>query len=490
MLWRSLRLRIIISYTALLTLIMLLFSVVLYDRLLADLSTNLDNLLASRAQGIAEAIDTYWEMEKLEAQRDGISPDRLSKTNNPNFIKIAQRWVIEESNRQDLLDIIVQISDARGTVIASSPNIAQRIVFPKHIFLDALNGRPRFDTVKAPFSSRTPTTLRVFTKPISENNTVIYIVQVASPMTAIHNALNDLKAILMVLLPLTILFTGLIGFALTNVALRPVAAMIRSVQQITARNLKQRVPVPRTRDEIHGLAVTFNDMLTRLEQSFESQRQFVQDASHELKTPLTILEGEISVALKKRRSPEEYEAVLRSCREEIERLTTIVGNLLMLARLEDRAMEGERVPCDIGELLAGIVDDMEVLASQKQIRLDLASAPGLIVTGTPQYLRQVFVNLIDNAIKYSFPEGTVTIEAYRSGADVHVSVHDKGCGIPENDLPHIFDRFYRVDKARAAGGFGLGLSIARSIVSAHGGTIHVESSPERGTTFTVVLPAN
>ncbi|MCX8045178.1 MAG: ATP-binding protein [Desulfobacterota bacterium] len=486
--WGSLRLKIIISHMALLTLLMLCFSIVLYDRLLGDLSTNLDNLLQSRAQGIAEAIDTYWEIEQREAQHDGISPTRLSKTNNPNFIKIAQRWVIEESNRPDLLDIIVQISDSTGTVIASSPNISQRLIFPKDIFQDALNGRSRFDTVKAPFSSHAPTMLRVFTKPVSENATVVYIVQVASPMTSIHNALADLKTILMVLLPLTIVCTGLIGYALATVTLRPIAAMIKSVQQITARNLKLRVPVPRSRDEIHDLAVTFNDMLARLEQSFDTQRQFVQDASHELKTPLTILEGEISVALKKPRTPEEYESVLKSCLEEIERLNMIVGNLLMLARLEDRAMVAERQPCDIGQMLADIVADMEVLASQKQVRLAYVPTPGLMVTGIPEYLRRVFVNLIDNAIKYSFPEGTVTITAYRSGGSITVTVHDTGCGIPEQDLPHIFDRFYRVDKARATGGFGLGLSIARSIVGAHNGTISATSSPEQGTTFTVSIP--
>jgi len=490
MLWGSLRLKIIVSYMALLTLMMLCFSLILYERLLGDLSTNLDNLLQSRAQGIAEAIDTYWEMEKREVQRDGASPERLSKTNNPNFIKIAQRWVIEESNRPDLLDIIVQISDVHGTVIASSPNVSRRIVFPQTIFSDAVRGNERFDTVRAAFSSDKPTTLRVFTKPIYEQATVIYIVQVASPMTTIHNALEDLKSILVVLLPLTILFTGLIGFALATVTLRPVAAMIKSVQQITARNLKLRVPVPRTRDEIHDLAVTFNDMLARLEQFFETQRQFVQDASHELKTPLTILEGEISVALKKQRSPEEYQAVLESCREEIERLTAIVSNLLMLARLEDHAREGERVACDLGQLLAEIVTDLNVLAEQKNVHLDYVPVSGLVVTGSPEYLRRVFLNLIDNAIKYSYPHGTVTIRCQRSRDSVCITVHDTGCGIPEQDMPHIFDRFYRVDKARAAGGFGLGLSIARSIVSAHQGTITANSNPEHGTTFTVRLPAN
>lgn len=474
---------------ALLTLMIFCFCIVLYDRLLGDLYTNLDNLLQSRAQGIAEAIDTYWEMEKRDAQRDGLNVDRLGKSDNLNFIKIAQRWVTEESNTPELLDIIVQIFDTHGSLIASSANMSRRIVFPKNIFNDALKGRHRFDTFRVAFSSRHPTTLRVFTKPVSENDTVIYIVQVASPLTTIQEALDDLKGILLVMLPLTVVFTGIIGFVLATVTLRPVDRIIKSVRQITARNLKLRVPVPPTRDEIQGLAVTFNDMLERLEQSFESQKQFVQDASHELKTPLTILEGEISVALKKPRSPEEYEAVLQSSLEEIDRLSMIVANLLMLTRLEDHGAALDLQPCDITALLTDIIRDMEVLAAQKDIVLAYVPVPCGTINGNPNYLRQVFVNLLDNAIKYSSARGTVTVTVTRDGAGVHIAVHNTGSGIPEHELPHVFDRFYRIDKSRATEGFGLGLSIAQSIVAAHNGTIRVVSPPAQGTTFTVSLPA-
>jgi two-component system phosphate regulon sensor histidine kinase PhoR len=163
----------------------------------------------------------------------------------------------------------------------------------------------------------------------------------------------------------------------------------------------------------------------------------------------------------------------------------------MLARLEDQGEGAARdlQDCDLGALLADIIRDMEVLAAQKNIVLAYAPAPGILITGSPGYLRQVFVNILDNAIKYSSAGGTVTVTVTRDGPGAHVAVHDTGCGIPEQELPHIFDRFYRIDKSRATIGFGLGLSIAQSIVAAHNGTITAASSPAQGTTFTVRLPA-
>ncbi|MEI6126452.1 MAG: HAMP domain-containing protein, partial [Pseudomonadota bacterium] len=370
----STRLKIILSYMVLLTLMIFLFSLVLYDRLLSDLYSSLDNLLQSRAEGIADAIDTYWEVEKLEAQTDGANAEALSKANNLNFIKIAQRWVIEESNRPELLNIIIQIFDARGELIASSKNISRTIIFPKDVFAAALQGNQRFDIFSVAFSPGKPTTLRVYTKPISENKTITYIVQVASPLTTIQAALEDLKGILFVLLPILMLGTGIIGLFLAKMALRPVDKMIKAVQQITAKNLRQRVPIPRTRDEIQSLAITFNDMLERLEKSFAAQRHFIQDASHELKTPLTILEGEMGVALKRLRSPEEYESVLRSSLEEIDRLSRIVENLLTLARFDDKEIVPDAHEVDLCLLLQKTVEDMEILASQKNIALEI-SAP-------------------------------------------------------------------------------------------------------------------
>jgi two-component system OmpR family sensor kinase len=475
---------------ALLTLMMLVFCFVLYDRLFSDLYSQLDSLLQSRAAGVTDAIDTYWEVEKLEASREGADERTFKKAGNINFVKIAQRWVNEESNKPDLLNIIVQIFDARGRLIASSKNIGRSIIFPDDLFQTALLGQARFDTVAVPFGSDSLTILRVFTKPVVEADAVTYIVQVASPLTALENVLGDLRHLLTVMLPLLILFTGLIGMILAKLSLRPVDRMIKAVQQITAQSLRQRIPEPDTRDEIQRLAVTFNDMLARLDRSFASQRHFLQDASHELKTPLTILEGEMSVALKRQRSPEEYEGVLRSCLEEIERLTRIVHNLLTLARLDDREIALQRQSVDLAALACSVLEDMQVLADQKAVSLACKAAEALSVVADEQFMRQVLINIISNAVKYTPEGGAVSVDVLPGKGSVAVIVRDTGIGIKAEDIPFIFDRFYRVEASRSSAGFGLGLSIAKSIVEAHGGTISLQSVPGQGSTFTITLPVH
>jgi len=489
MLPRSLRVKIALSSMALLTLMMLIFCFILYDRLFSDLYSQLDSLLQSRAAGVTDAINTYWEVEKIEASRDGADIRAFKKTGNINFTKIAQRWVTEESNKPDLLNIIVQIFDARGRLIASSKNIGRAMIFPDDLFQTALLGNERFDTVAVPFTSDRLTILRVFTKPVIEDDAATYIVQVASPLTALENALNDLKQLLTVMLPLLILFTGLVGWILAKLSLRPVDRMTKAVQQITAQSLRKRVPEPDTRDEIQRLAVTFNDMLARLDRAFESQRHFLQDASHELKTPLTILEGEMSVALKRQRSPEEYEVVLRSCLEEIERLTSIVHNLLTLARLDDREIVLQRARIDLAALACNVLEDMQILASQKSIRLSCTAAGPVAVAADGQFLRQVLINIISNAVKYTPEGGSVSVAVQPGEKCATVAVRDTGIGIKAEDIPFIFDRFFRVEESRSSEGFGLGLSIAKSIIEAHGGTISVTSELNKGSCFTITLRA-
>jgi heavy metal sensor kinase len=490
MLPRSLRVKIALSSMALLTLMMLVFCFVLYDRLFHDLYSQLDSLLESRAAGVTDAINTYWEVEKLEASREGADARTFNKAGNINFIKIAQRWVNEESNKPDLLNIIVQIFDARGRLIASSKNIGRSIIFPDDLFQTALLGNARFDNVAVPFAADRLTILRVFTKPMIEDNIATYIVQVASPLTALENARDDLKHLLTVMLPLMILFTGFIGMILAKLALRPVDRMTKAVQQITAQSLRQRIPEPDTRDEIQRLAVTFNDMLARLDHSFESQRHFLQDASHELKTPLTILEGEMSVALKRQRSPEEYEGVLRSGLEEIERLTHIVHNLLTLARLDDREIVLQRQKIDLAALACGVLEDMHVLADQKEIRLACKATGGMTVVADEQFMRQVLINIISNAVKYTPERGSVSVDVQPGKKSISVIVSDTGIGIKAEDIPFIFDRFYRVEASRSSAGFGLGLSIAKSIVEAHGGSINIQSTPGEGSAFIITLPVH
>jgi two-component system OmpR family sensor kinase len=464
------------------------FSIVLYKRLSYDLYQSLDDLLQSRAEGIADSIDTFWEVEKLEAKKKRPATASLNRTNELNFTKIAELWVHEESNAPELFNIIIQIFDAKGQIIATSKNTPETITFPKEFFSTALQGKQRFDTFTVTFSDRQKLIVRVLTTPVFEDKTLRYIVQVARSLDTIQSALDDFKEILFVLLPLAIFLTGAIGAFLTKIALSPFDKMIRTVQKITAENLKLRIQIPDTQDEMQRLATTFNDMLERLEKAFSSQQHFIQDASHELKTPLTILQGELEVTLKKIRSAPEYEEVLQSSLEEIKRISKIVEELLLLARFEDQQAKLDCSRFNVGTLIAAVADELNVLAQQKEITLSCAVNGPLMITADEGKLKQVFLNILDNAIKYTGRSGNVSVHASRAADSLEIKISDTGIGIPSHDLPYIFDRFYRVDKSRSSRGFGLGLAIAKSIVEAHHGSISAATPPTQGTHITIRLP--
>jgi signal transduction histidine kinase len=231
-------------------------------------------------------------------------------------------------------------------------------------------------------------------------------------------------------------------------------------------------------------------LLVRLESSFKQQQRFVADASHELRTPLAVLRGETEVALAQQRSIDEYKASLNLIKDEAEQLSRIVEDLFILARqpFDAPAIMRERVSLDkvVGECARAA----QVLAARKELKLTVNANKPLSLIGDDELLQRMILNLLDNAVKYTPAGGEVSLDLAGHNGDARITVRDTGIGIPEKDQPYIFDRFYRVDKARsrAMGGAGLGLSIAHWIAEAHGGTISVESQPGRGSAFTVELP--
>jgi len=488
MFFKSIRFKITILYMAILALTLSSFSVVLYHNVSRRLYGNMDTLLKSKAGGIAQAIDTYWEASKFEAiEAGGLLPEVLKKRRNINFAKVAQRWVKEESSDPALLDIIVQVFDTDGAIIASSKNTKGLPEILRKSFISVLQGKSRFDTLDSDTQSG-GMAFRLFTTPVFENEKVAYIVQVASPLASIQTALNNLKVALFILFPITVLATGLMGALLAKVSLRPVDSMVKAIHEITAENLKLKLAVPATKDEIQKLAETFNDMLGRLEAAFSSQRQLFADLSHELKTPLTILKGEFEVMLKKERPPQEYERILKSALEEIDRIAKLAEGLLILAKFDSKEARLDRQRLDLNLLAQAAINKMKALSELKQIGLSFNGGEKLLIEGDEAQLKTAFLNILDNAVKYTAAKGRISVTAGVDKARAKVSIEDTGVGIPEEELPHVFDRFYRVDKSRNPTGFGLGLSIAKSIVEAHGGSIAVRSLPPRGTAFTIFLP--
>jgi heavy metal sensor kinase len=326
------------------------------------------------------------------------------------------------------------------------------------------------------------------TVPVIENGRLAYMVQVSSPLTSVNTALSKLRIIFLIFLPFTILLASLAGVYLANLIIKPLKHIIRTVRTISAENLKNRIDNPDTRDEIKKLADTFNTMLDKLDSSFTSQKQLIQDISHELRTPLTIIRGEIEVALKKERIPVDYQAVLRSSLEEIQRISIIVENLLVLSRYDSQEVPLDKKHFSVTALLQDIIADVKLIADKKGLAIELSADGGYSITADEGQLRRAFLNIIDNAIKYTPAQGRISIAIEKNVAGVQVRLSDSGSGISKENLPFIFNRFFRVDKSRSSEGFGLGLSIAKSILQAHTATISVDSEYGKGTTFIVTLP--
>ena len=330
-----------------------------------------------------------------------------------------------------------------------------------------------------------PSLFRVITTPVMENKRLSYIVQVASPLAQLHLVLRNLSFSLLFLLPLTVILTGFSGIFLVQLTLKPVDQMIETIHQITAENLKLRLKIPGTKDEIESLAQTFNQMISRLDEAFTTQKQFMEDISHELKTPLSVLKGELEVTLKRIRSTQEYETALHSSLEEVNRIAGIVENLLTLARFDAKTTTLQAKPLDLDLLIKDTVEAIQVLAHQKQITLQFNSAHSVEILADKNQLKRLILNILDNAIKYTPPGGKISIDLRQQKDTADIDIIDTGIGIPERELPHIFDRFYRVDKSRSSVGFGLGLSIAQSIAMAHGGKIEARANVPQGTIFTI-----
>ncbi len=331
---------------------------------------------------------------------------------------------------------------------------------------------------------------RVYTMPVTLPSGDAAWLQTGRSLAATEAALGRLRSQLLFALPLMLGLAAVGGLFLATRALAPIDRMASAAERITGSDLSERMG-HQPSEELGRLAAAFDGMLERLSDAFRRERRFVSDVSHELRTPLTALRGRIEVTLTRRRTPEEYEETLVDLGAEVARLTRLAEDLLLLARF-DRGVPLRRLEdVDLGELLATVAEQMRPLAAARDQALDQRSEPGLLLRGDHDQLVRLFLNLVDNAVKFTGEGGRIVVEARRDGASIVTTVSDTGDGIATEHLEGIFDRFSRleVSRARATGGHGLGLAIAREIAHAHGGDVTASSRPGEGATFTVVLPA-
>jgi heavy metal sensor kinase len=317
-----------------------------------------------------------------------------------------------------------------------------------------------------------------------------FVVLLLAPLAAVDRQLAEVRAVLLTAGPAALVLAAAFGYWLARKSLAPVDRLRRAADAITAEDLSRRLPVLNPDDEFGRLTRTINAMIARLERSFVEVRRFTADASHELRTPLTVLRSEVEVALGKPLSPAEQQELLGTVLEELGRMSRLTDQLLTLSRRDAGVEQFEPVPLDLAALTAGVVEAMRPLAESRGVRLSLERGGAAVVMGDEGRLRQVVINLLDNALKYTPEGGRIEVGVEAKGGNALVTVRDKGIGIPAEHLPHVCERFYRVDKARSReqGGTGLGLSISKSIVTAHGGGIELTSAPGEGTTCVIALP--
>jgi heavy metal sensor kinase len=329
----------------------------------------------------------------------------------------------------------------------------------------------------------------VLSRPVVIDGVELGVLTVARSEADTEAAVHELLVLMLLAVPLTLALASAGGLFLAGRALAPIDRITRTAASIGVDDLSRRLAV-RSTDEVGRLARTFDDMLARLERAFQRQRQFTSDASHELRTPLTLLASQIDVALERRRTPAEYQRVLSSLRADTTRMSQLVGELLTLARADDGQQLLSAEPLDLANLVHSVVDTMQPLAEQRGVRLTQAVDSTSLVHGDQTRLSQLLINVVDNGLRYTPRGGTVAVGVGLENTSAVVRVSDTGVGIAADHLPHVFERFYRVDaaRARADGGSGLGLAICRWIAEAHGGSLAVNSELERGSTFTLRLP--
>lgn len=315
-------------------------------------------------------------------------------------------------------------------------------------------------------------------------------VQVGRSLAAFNRELNELLMTFFLAGPVTLLAAVSGGYFLASRALGPMQEMTRAARSISADRLTDRITIINPHDEIGELGLTLNQMIERLERSFTEMQQFTADAAHELRTPLAIIRNEAEVALRSPRPEVEHRHVLENILEETNRLSGVADQLLFLCRHDAGLAAPHQERVELDQLLLDLVNNMRLVAQEKQQSINLTENPICHVIGDRHQLLRVFYNLVDNAIKYTPAAGQITISNSVTADAVTVRVADTGIGIPSQDLSRIFDRFYRVDTSRGGEvvGTGLGLSICQSILRGHGGSVEVESNLGIGTTFTVHLP--
>ena len=464
----SIRLRLMVWHTALVGLLLSGAAILVYVVVARQVTSRLDAAIDQRALAASWVVQTAL-IEEARRDRDGGAEEVLDLP--PTVAEAGGSF-------------LVQLVDPAGRLVGGSANLERPLPMPASALSLALAGRESVTTLTVAGEP-----LRIYNTPLQIDGRVVAVLQVAAPLRPLTDELARLRLLLVAGVLGVALLAAALGWFLATKAMGPVDRLTQAAHAIGwSADLDQRLPVPRQRDELRRLALTFNEMLGQLAAAFATQRRFLADASHELRAPLTLIQTHTELALREATpagapGPDHLGTIAR----EAGRMGRLVANLLALARADEpQPLLCRRLALDT--LLLEVYEQGRVLAAG--VNLTVEALEQVEVEGDPDRLKQLVLNLVDNALRYTPGGGTVALGLGREGAWAVLRVADTGPGIPPEHQARIFDRFYRVDqpRARGLGGSGLGLAICRWIAEAHGGRIEVESRPGAGATFRVFLP--
>jgi len=460
----SVRVRLTLWYMGILALLLVTFSAGVYAILWRNFMERADGVLRSVSAAVASIL-------AKELSENGLD-------------ELAARDTVEALN---FPEYSIGIFDASGELLAERPLRSNRQP-DLHALPKLASGQTSIETHPSPAGGdpRRVAVTHVTLAPMERQYTIL----VSRSLTPLLGELAADRRILFIAVPLGALLAGAAGWFLARKSLAPVLAMSQQAHRIGVENLEERLHVANPRDELGRLAATFNELLSRLSSAFQIQRRFMADASHELRTPISVVRTTASVVLSKsHREEAEYRGALTIVEAQARRLTRLVEDMLRLARADAGHVVLQERPFYLDEMLLESIQAAIVLASQKEIEISIAELPEGPFRGDEDLLRQMVMNLLDNAVKYTPQRGKIRVSLGSENGHYAIRVADTGLGIPENAQTHIFDRFYRVEGGRPeTAGAGLGLAIARWIAEVHHGSLELESSSPKGSVFCALLP--
>lgn len=488
----SIRFKISVLYVSILGAILIIYSIILYLGLRHTLYVIIDDGLKMKVQNINTTIESYLDQLGYDQNSVAFAIKRVVRFEgeHPEKHKIElleNKWQ-EQVHKLDLVEDYINFIDNEGKSIIDSNDIQFKLILPidKNIIKKTLKSGYLLSNIRT-----RDDILRMISMRLSFRGKGEYIIQVGTSLKHASHILRERLILISIIIPIILFIAGFIGQLFASKMLKPVFEITKTARNITHENLNARVKAEQIDIEMRYLVDAFNDMIDRLERSFNFIIEFSTYIAHELKTPLAIIIGESEVSLRREQEIEEYKRVIKVTIEEADRMLKIINDLLLLARLDNCTDAFNFEQIDLSEFIKEIFEQTKILAAKKGINVTNKMPDNrIIISADRLHLRRLFFNIIDNAIKFTSQNGSINITTRSNNNTVKVTISDTGCGIKKEDIPKIFQRFFRADQTESTGqqGAGLGLNIALSIAKIHNGRIYMESEWGNGSSFTVELP--